>query len=536
KKRNQSLGRAYGRAAARYWKDRLKEVAGRKEEREDLYSSLEDMVARAGGAERIREREDLLAVYRRRSDRLLEMRRRQLQKVGGHDRLAENTQAALAADLYNRARVLGDLDDYAAAILAYKDLARRQPGRHTWLYQLASLAWSLSQEPWAAERKSEDGQRTVAAHSRAQAEAWLDQCENVLLQRHDFDAGMDETQALLGKKDIPAPELGDATNAPAARADLFLPEDGRWYYRRFVVRAAEDLAALGDAVRDPDVRRWLLNIDILRKRLAFEENDGDDFLYRYSRQAMLSENMDSATAAELLRHWSWDDGHLALRRRWSEATQLPDSTVALALVKRDSLLAIGAAARTPGVRRQVAWTVGATEFLKAEQYDAGLDRMHGLLAEVQAQPCLEPEVGAIDSTIAAVYPVFLYNRGTYYQQEGKGREAFYCFLGVAEQYAPDLKTVATARYSAASVLADGNKRGALGLVRVAITEALRVISEDPQNFDMETLVAMYELRQGLAGDLGLFEEAVQAREEAQTLKGLQARGANRSPDAREVRP
>ena len=34
-------------------------------------------------------------------------------------------------------------------------------------------------------------------------------------------------------------------------------------------------------------------------------------------------------------------------------------------------------------------------------------------------------------------------------------------------------------------------------MRAAINEALRVISKDPQNFDMETLVAMYELRQGL---------------------------------------
>lgn len=519
KKRNQDLGRAYGRVAARYWKDRLQQVASRKEEREELYTSLEEMVARAGGTERIRERDDLLDSYRRNSNRLLELRREHLKKVAGHDRLTEGVQAALAADLYNRARVLGESGDYDAAIAAYQDMADRQPGQHTWLYQLASLAWSRSQESWATAPVDSAATQTVAGRSRDQAARWLDRCEDVLLKRHDFDAGMDEAQALLGQ-DTTAPEMGDATHAPATRAALFLPEDGRWYYRRFVARARDDLAALGPAAQDPDVRRWLLNIDILRKRLAFEENDGDEFLYRYSRQAMLSEDLDSATASELLQHWSWDDGHLALRRRWSEVSQMPDSTVALAEVKKDSLLAVGADARTAGVRRQVAWTVGATEFLKAEQYDSGLERMHTLLAEVQARPCREPEVGAIDSTITAVYPVFLYNRGTYYQQEGQRREAFYCFLGVAEQYATDLKTVATARYSAASVLADGNKRGALGLVRAAINEALRVISADPQNFDMETLVAMYELRQGLAGDLGLFQEAVQARDEARALKGL----------------
>ncbi len=80
--------------------------------------------------------------------------------------------------------------------------------------------------------------------------------------------------------------------------------------------------------------------------------------------------------------------------------------------------------------------------------------------------------------------------------------------------------MATARYSAATMLADGNKRGALNLVRAAINEALRVIGEDPSNFDLETLVAMYELRQGLAGDLGLFQEAVAARDEVRMLQGL----------------
>lgn len=520
KKRNRDLGAAYGRLAARYWKDRLQQVAGRKEEREDLYARLEAMVARAGGAARIRESADLLSAYRQSSDRLLDLRRTHLRKVTAHDRLREGVQAALAADLFNRARVLGEPEDYTAALAAYEEMARLQPGQHTWLYQLATLTWSRSQEPWAAvTRDSLTGAGTVAAASRAATSGWLDRCEEVLLQRHAFDTGMDEAQTLLGE-DASASNAAQLSPAPAARAALFLPDDERWYYRRFLTRARDDLASLGAAVQDPEVRRWLLNIDILRKRLAFEQSDGDAFLYRYSRQAMLSEDLDEATVSELLRHWSWDDGHLALRRRWADVSQLPDSTVALAGVKRDSLLALAEVARTEGVRRQIAWSVGTTEFLETGQYDAGLERMHALLKEVEARPTIEPEVGSIDSTIAAVYPVFLYNRGTYYQQEGLRREAFYCFLGVAEQYATDLKTVATARYSAASVLADGNKRGALTLLRGAINEALRVIEDDPRAFDMETLVAMYELRQGLAGDLGLFQEAVRARDEAGALKGL----------------
>lgn len=523
KKRNQNLGQAYGRLAARYWKDRLQQVAADKNEREELYASLERMVERAGGTAHIRERADLLNTYRRNSDRLLELRRQHLKKVADHDRLSENVQAALAADLYNRARVLGEPDDYRAAIDAYAELARSQPGQHTWYYQMAGLAWGRSQEDWAQANGEADD-------SIAATVLWLDRCEEVLLQRFDFDANMDETQALLSGDDTtPVAEAVTPVNSPVARAALFLPEDGRWYYRRFVTRARDDLARLGEAIVDEDVRRWMLNIDVLRKRVAFAENNGDEFLYRYSRQAMLSENMDAGTAAELLEHWSWDGGHLALRRRWSHVDQMPDSTVALAQVKRDSLENLGLTARTDGVKRQLAWNVGVTEFLRTEEYDRGLQRMHDLLKEVEARPNLQPEVGAIDSTITAVYPVFLYNRGTYYQQEGQRREAFYCFLGVAEEYATDLKTVATARYSAATMLADGNKRGALGLVRAAINEALRVIGEDPRNFDMETLVAMYELRQGLAGDLGLFQEAVQARNEAQSLKTLLEQSTEVSP-------
>jgi hypothetical protein len=304
------------------------------------------------------------------------------------------------------------------------------------------------------------------------------------------------------------------------RAALIEPRDGRWYYRRFVAKARADLQAMGNDVLDADVRQWLLNIDVLRKRLLFDAGDGDGFLYRYARQVLLADEIDPAGAREVLEHWSWDDGNLELRRRWAETTLLPDSTTTLAAAKHDSLVALLANARTAGVQRQIGWAIGNNEFLKLEDYDGGLERMHGLLLEVAARPTRQPEVGAIDSTITAVYPVYLYNRGTFYQQAGQRREAFYCFLGVAERYAQDLRTSAVARYSAASLLADGNKRGALKLVREAITDAMHVIGQNPADFDIETLVAMYELRQTLAGDLGLFQEAIEARDEAQQLKGL----------------
>lgn len=514
KERNRNLSGAYSRLAARYWKDRLGQVASQKEEREELYASLEKMVARAGGTAQIREQDDLLRTYRQSSDRLLDLRRQHLKKVDTHDRLRNAVASALAADLYNRARVLGEPKDYEEALSGYATMAANQPGQHTWYYQMASLEWSRSQELWA-----QSDTLDTAVKSRDQAVKRLDQCEDILLKRYHFDETMDETQALLGgaAEETAVVAVG---NSPSSRAGAFLPEDRRWFYRRFVVQARNDLAELGPALVDPDVRRWMLNIDVLRKRLAFEEGNGEDFLYRYSRQAMLNENLDPLTVSDLLQHWSWDDGNLELRQRFSAANQLPDTTVALALVKRDSLLAVAANAGTKGVQRQLNWSVGATQFLKTEEYDEGLGRMHALLKNVATRPNMNPEVGQIDSTITAVYPVFLYNRGTFYQQEGQRREAFYCFLGVAEEYATDLKTVATARYSAASMLADGNKRGALTLVRAAINEALRVIGNDPTDFDLETLVSMYELRQGLAGDLGLFQEAVKARDEVRALQGL----------------
>ncbi len=514
KERNRNLNAAYSRLAAEYWKDRLGQVASEKAEREKLYASLERMVSRAGGTAQIRQQEDLIRTYRQSSDRLIALRQQHLKKVEGHDRLTAAVSSALAADLYNRARVLGRPQDYDAAIAGYGTMTKSQPGQHTWYYQMASLAWSRSQEVWA-----QTDSLGTAASSRAEAAEWLDQCEDVLLKRHNFDATMDETQAMLSGKEAVAATVV-VENTPTSRARIFLPDDRRWYYRRFVVKARDDLAELAPALADTDVRRWMLNIDVLRKRLAFEVGNGDDFLYRYSRQAMLSENLDLQTVDGLLQHWSWDEANLELRQRYNATTQLPDDTVVLAAVKRDSLLAVGLDARTDGARRQVAWAVGVTQFQTTDEYDAGLGRMHGLLKNVALRPNMNPEVGPIDSTITEVYPVFLYNRGTFYQQEGKRREAFYCFLGVAEEYATDLKTVATARYSAATMLADGNKRGALNLVRAAINEALRVIGEDPSNFDLETLVAMYELRQGLAGDLGLFQEAVAARDEVRMLQGL----------------
>lgn len=514
KKRNRNLVGAYGRLATRYWQGRLDQVAQDQQDRESLYAQLEKMVAEAGGTSQIRQDADLLAAYRRASDRLLQLRRAHLDKVDKHDGLRESVRANLASDLYNRARVLGDAEDYAAAMATYAELAAEQPGEYPWYYQLASLSWSQSREPWAWADSVNTGPT-----SRTEAARWLDQCEQVLLERYQFDQDMDQAKAVLKGEASLAVPVSD-TSAPSVRAAQFQPRDRRWYYGRHVQKAGQDLTALGDAANDKDVRRWLLNIEILRKRLAFDSENGDAFLYRYARQAILSDDITPAAARQVLEHWSWDDGHLSLRRRWAAVSQLPDSTEAAAAVKRDSLTALLAEARTVGVERQINWSIGSLEFLKLEQYDAGLQRMHGLLKEVEAHPTPYPEVGAIDSTVVAVYPVFLYNRGTFYQQDGLRREAFYCFLGVAEEYAWDLRTASMARYSAASLLADGNKRGALKLVRTAITEALRVIGDNPADFDLNTLVAMYELRQNLAGELGLFQEAVAARDEARQLRGI----------------
>ena len=524
KQRNRTLIGAYASLAASYWKGRLAQVAGEQAERETLYAELEAMVGRAGGSERIRHDADLLAAYRSASDRLLALRRRQLVKVAAHDGLRQTVQASLAVDLYNRARVLGDPADYAAAGEAYALMRREQPGEHPWAYQQASLAWSRSTEAWEAD----------PAAARAAAAASLDTCAQVLLDHWAYDQGMADaghelTAAAGGAAHAAAV---DTTAAPEARAAQFRPAEPGWHYAAFIDDAAAEVAALEPAVRDPDVRRWLLNVAILRKRLAFDAGDGDGFLRQYACQALLDGNLDPAQARPVLEHWSWDAGNIVLRQRWSEAALLPDSTTALAAVKADSVAAVLASCRTDGARRRVAWTLGALEFQQLERYDDGLQRMHDLFAAVQAAPTVDPSADAVDSTVLAGYPVYLYNRGTLYQRDGRRQEAFYCFLGVAEKYAGDPRTAVLARFSAASLLADGNRKGALQLVRKAIGDALGLVASDPGAIDLETLIAMHELRRQLAGDLGLFQEATKARDEARQLRALTDRQASAAGGAR----
>ena len=475
------------------------------------------MVGRAGGTEQIRNDADLATAYRAASDRLLVLRRRQLDKVTAHDRLRQTVQASLAADLFNRARVLGDPDDYAAAAAAYAALRVEQPGEHPWPFQQASLAWARSRESWEDDPEA----------ARAEAAAELEACERILLEHWAYDQGMADAQTELTA--AAGGEAATATGAtaagPSARTLMFTPNEPGWHYARFVTAAGADLAALEPAAADPDVRRWLLNIEILRKRMAFEAGQGDAFLYRYARQALLDTTLTPAQVQPALEHWSWDAGNIVLRQRWSEAGALPDSTTALAAAKADSITAVLAACRTESASRRITWTLGALEFQQLGRHDQGLQRLHDLYAAVVAVPTPDPDAGAIDSTVVAGYPVFLYNRGTLYQQEGRRQEAFYCFLGVAEQYAPDRRTAVLARFSAASLLADGNRKGALQLVRTAITEALAEVAVDPGGIDLDTLIAMHELRRELAGELGLFQEATRARDEARQLQALLDRQA-----------
>ncbi len=523
KKRNRTLISAYGNLAASYWKSRLAQVADEQVEREKLYAQLEEMVGRAGGAERIRTDADLVAAYRASSDRLLTLRRRQLAKVQAHDGLRQTVQASLAVDLYNRARVLGDPDDYIAADAAYAELRIEQPGEHAWPYQMASLAWSRSTEAW----ESDPGQ------ARAEAEGHLAACEQVLLDRWAYDRGMADAEAELtvaaGGTAAPADSLGAG---PSARAALFRPVEMGWHYAAGIDSAAVDLARLEPAAADPDVRRWLLNVEVLRKRLAFDAGLGDAFLYRYARQVLLDEQLTAEQARPVFEHWSWDDGNIVLRQRWSAAAALDDTNAALAAVKADSLAAVLADCRTEAARRRVAWTLGALEFQQLERHDDGLQRLHDLYAAVQAAPTTDPAVGPVDSTVTAGYPVYLYNRGTLYQRDGRRQEAFYCFLGVADRYAADRRTGVLARFSAASLLADGNRKGALQLVRMAIKDALAEVAVDPGAIDLDTLIAMHELRRELAGDLGLFQEATRARDEARQLRALTDRQASAAGGAR----
>jgi len=510
KESNKQVIQDYNQLSSHYWKPRLKAVASANEERDQLFEQLATTVTKAGGLNEIRNHTDLVASYKEVSSRLVAKRKAHLSKVAQHDRLRKSVQIDLARDLFNRARVLGEGQDYDEAIAVYHRLLSDEPGEYPYLFQMGSLSYYKSCEQWAE-----------VDNCRYQAWDYLARCESVLLERFGFDRDMEQVRQTLDPTQVSGTAQDSEQLLQPKLADFLAAEDG-YYYPSFLIEGWQDLEQINSALADQKVRQWMLSIDSLRKSLAFEAGDGDRFLYQYARQIYLTEDIDTEATRNLLKYWSWDAGNLQLKERWTEVAQLPDSTTVLAQTKRDSCQTILAGCRTEGARRAIKWTISTIDFLKLTDYDTGLDCMYTLLQEVDRHPNPNPEVGNIDSTIVNVYPVLLYNRGTYYQQAGQQREAFYCFLGVAEQYGLDAKIRAMAKYSAAALLADGNKKGALQLVRAAIGEAMQVLETEPTGFDPVLLVNMYELRQRLAGDLGLFSEAVTAREEARNLAALLA--------------
>ncbi|MFO7653007.1 MAG: hypothetical protein R6X25_04210 [Candidatus Krumholzibacteriia bacterium] len=510
----------YQRAASSYWEQRLTRAAAARHEREQLYRQLDDLVNRQG-VKRIRSDDELLATFRRLSDRLIERRRQRVAETATHDQLRGEALENLAADLDRRARVLGAESDYADAERVWEAVVQERPGDPAPVFRLASLVYEQTQEPWAARSRGDLREQVLTLAARA---------ERLVLERFAYGRAMEAAGEELAAAGTAA---GDTTSGrevagpQAAAGEAWRPDllslvlaDSNYHYAPRALHARRELAALGPASSDPVVRGWLLNLDALRRRVAFDAGSGEEFLRRYAREAWLDTALTAAEARRVLRFWSWDDGHLSLRRRWAEVVQLPDSTADLLAVKREAVAEVLDAARTTGARRQAGWTLAALDFERPGARDAGLERMHLLLEDIARKPTPEPEAGAIDSTVVAAYPVYLFNRGTYWEQEGRGREAFYCYLAVAEEYARDPWTRATARYAAAAVLADGNRRGALDLVRTALADALTVAERDPDSLEPTLLVRMHELRRRLAGELALYEEAIAARAEAQRLRRL----------------
>jgi len=145
-----SLQQNYQRQARRYWEGRIAAVASEQQERERMYAQLDALLAAEGEGERIRADAELVATYRALSDRLIAQRRAHLARVSSHDDLRRAAQADLARDLSDRARVLGQQSDFAAARASYLQLADENPGEYAYRYELASLTYHRSREVWAA--------------------------------------------------------------------------------------------------------------------------------------------------------------------------------------------------------------------------------------------------------------------------------------------------------------------------------------------------------------------------------------------------
>ena len=204
----------------------------------------------------------------------------------------------------------------------------------------------------------------------------------------------------------------------------------------------------------------------------------------------------------------------------SRSADLPDSVPALARVKRDSLLSNLQAAQTVGGQRFLEHQVATLEFTTLERHDDALERLHRLRGEILELANPNPEVGAVDSTIVNEYPVFLFNRAALYREGERNREAFYCFLGVAQQYGQNDDLRFKAMLQAAFLLRETNRRGAFKLVTDAIGLGNRALAASPEDFDLAQLIQAFDMQRELAKLLRRTDIAIQAKQHMQTLRAM----------------
>ncbi len=506
----------------RYWGTRLRKERDDRNARERLYQEVDEFIDKHESTARIRESADLLAAYTRLSNRAINKWQEHIVHVGDHDGERQAAQRKLANILGNRARVMGTPSAYDDARNLWNSLYEELPGVHAYPYYIGQLYWDESLE---------DRTPATSESMRRAALRSLQECESTLLETFSYEATMDTIAT--GLMELAADQDQDPSGAtiPAAfnLPEIQLPE-ANYYFKNFFPAARADLEALGPAVQDSIVRQWLYTLDLLRRQIAYENDDGDDYFFRFARYLYLQNSVSSGDERmENIRYWSWDDGNLALRKRLQGIYALPDSTKETAAVKRDSLVDILAQARTEGARRQLQYQIGFLEFQNLEQYDVGLDRLFKTVAEIGLRPNPNPEVSNIDSIVTRNYPTFLYNRGNIYKNTGLNREAFYCFLGVSEKYGIDPVLRYRSKYQAAQLLKDNNQRKAVSLLDEAIQLAVDTMERDPQAVEIRELVSMFEMSEALNRKLKLLRKALQAKEYLSRLEAAAAADVSGEP-------